>query len=264
MHRKDGRTFMQATPLAVAAQGLWRAIAGRINLAVGGAALASAIAVQATWYTFAVAGTYVVVLGSSLCRKSLWRDAAGDVRRRPPELPLESDIADPELRDLLGRLRVARLDRIGQLRRSRIAQDGQLRTLLESISDLEESGVRILLAADRLAVASADGAGGRVFTRAKLLATRAGEESDPLVRVELARASHTADDNAGVVAQLVAHQRRLTARLVWILETLDLLSSRLVGTELGSALAELDVREDACADAIAAAESVRGLPGCPH
>jgi hypothetical protein len=251
---------MQPTPFRVASRGLWRAMTGGINLLVGGASLASAVAVQSSWFTVAAAGTYVVGLAVTLCRRPFWSRTVKELRCRPPELPHVSELIDPELKELLTRLGTARLERASRLNGLGHRALAQVEPLFEPIADLEASAVRIMRAADHLSRALAEGAGTRIFTRTKVLAARAEEAGDEFVKVELRRASQAAGQHASIVSQLASQQRKLIARLEWIAETLGLLSSRLLEAEVDPALAELASRDDSF-DEVNAGESIRLLLG---
>jgi hypothetical protein len=230
---------MQPTPFRVVSRGLWRAMSSGLNLLLGGASMASVVVVQSAWVTVAGVGTYVVALGVTMCRKPFWRKTVREVRCRPPELPHPSELCDQELRDLLARLYTARMERVSRLRSIGRSSLDRVEPLFEPIVDLEASAVKILMTADRLARALAEGAGTRIFTRSKLLATRADESVDEFVRLELRRASLAAGQHAVIVSQLADQQRKLIARLEWIAETLDLASGRLLEAELDPKFAEL-------------------------
>jgi hypothetical protein len=190
---------------------------------------------------------------------SLLAEDGQELRRRAPRLPDVSELDDPEAKDLLARVRAARQHRAERLGRIDRQSRARLESLLESIVELEATAVRLLLAAEQLASCLADGAGTRVFARAKLLASRSQETADPELGEELLRASQTADQHAAVVAQLAAHHRKLVARVDWIVESLELLSSRLLATEVGGVLGELDPQGADIDDVTTDIESLRSL-----
>jgi hypothetical protein len=210
-----------------------------LNLLLGGASMASVVVVQSAWVTAAAAGTYVVALGVTMCRKPFWWRTLKEVRCRPPELPHPSALCDQQLRDLLARLHEARRERRWRLRSIGRSSLDRVEPLFEPIVDLEASAVKILMTADCLARALAEGPGTRIFARTKLLATRAEESGDEFVRLELRRASEAAGQHAVIVSQLAEQQRKLIARLEWIAEALDLASGRLLEAELDPKIAEL-------------------------
>ena len=230
---------MQPTPFRVVSRGLWRAMTSGLNLLLGGASMASAVVVQSVWVSVAAAGTYVVALGMTMCRKPFWQRTVREVRCRPPELPHPSELGEQELRDLLARLSRARTVRVLRLRSIGKSSLGRVEPLFEPIADLEASAVKILMTADGLSRALAEGTGTRIFSRTRLLATRAEESDDEFVRLELRRASEAAGQHAVIVAQLAEQQRKLIARLEWIAEALDLASGRLLEAELDPKIAEL-------------------------
>lgn len=251
---------MQPTPFRVISRGLWRAMTGGLNLLLAGASMASVVVVQSVWVTAAAAGTYAVALGVTVCRKPFWRKTMREVRCCPPDLPHPSELCDQELRDLLARLHTARLERIARLRSIDKSSLDRVEPLFEPIVDLEARAVKILMTADRLARALAEGARTRLFTHSRALATRAEESGDEFVRHELRRASQAAGQHAVLVSQLAQQQRKLKANLEWIAETLDLASGRLLEAELDPKLAELVSCDDSF-DALNVDDSIKLLLG---
>jgi hypothetical protein len=221
-------------------RGLARASSG-MTLLIPGLAAAGALVLQSGLLGATAALSYVVGVGTNLCRKRLWETLLIEQRREPPPLPHESDMVDETARRLLGRLHLSRLGRSELHLRSNARQQNQLDQLAESIVDLERLAVDAVLALDRMGRFLLAHDRRQVAVDRERL-ERLAEISAPALRAELQAAARVAGEGLRRHDDILAAQALLEAQLDTLVRTLELIPAWLVQMETRETTATLDLR----------------------
>jgi hypothetical protein len=222
----------------------WRGLArasGGMTLMVPGLAAAGALVLQSGVLGATAALSYVVGVGTNLCRKRLWETLLAEQRREPPPLPHEADMADETARRMVSRLQLARLGRSELHLRASPRQQHQLDQLAEAVVDLERLAADAVLALDRM---------GRFLLahdRRQVAADRdrlerLAEISAPVLRTELHAAAQVAGESLRRHDDILGAQALLEAQLDTLVRTLELIPAWLVQLETREATATLDLR----------------------
>lgn len=225
---------MKPASIEVVTAGLWRVMTRprTIFLVVGGGM--TALVVQTWVFTAAVLAVSLVAVVGQCRGVALWRDVIRDLRRRPIELPTESDLGDERARRQLVRLQRARRERERALACGPDQASEAALALVETAGELEAQAVAQLHSLDRL---------GR-YLEARVV-KEGWPHPGPLAPVsdaDAAWALRMNDAHAEGLARLAALRTQLDARLEALTGTLGMLPCRL-------AILRLHERRDViCAD----------------
>ena len=228
---------MRPRTLRVVSTGLQRAALTKMNLILPGAVVATAVALESWLLAGMAAVGYVVGVATDLGRPSFWRKVLHEVRRKPPSLPVETDLLDLSARDLLGRIERARADRIDVLDRVPPAFRERVDELLESVAELEEAALAAVRVTDRL---------GRYMLRHE---ARSAEEdrrrletlalkAPPHLRLEYGRAIAALHQRLAAIEETSSYRALVLAKLEAMVSTLEMLPWRLVHLEAAEATSE--------------------------
>lgn len=209
--------------------GLLRAAGNRLNVAVAGVATAGALLLGSWVLLGMTAVSYGMAIALDMTRAGFWDGVIKDVRRRPPRLPLETDLVDESGRSFVRRLMAAREERERALGAASVDLrhcDEQTLGLLEAASEVEGHARTLLDRLDRLGRYLSDK---NVFKcRAQLGEAAPGAESPDSVGSDRALAFRAAQGRLAALEDLVSHRHALVLRLEALIATLEMLPNRIV------------------------------------
>lgn len=219
----DGRTRR------VLGVGLLRAAGNRFNVAMAGVATAGAL-LLGSWVLLGVtAVSYGLAIALDVTRAGFWNRVIKDVRRRPPRLPLETDLVDEAGRSFVRRLLAAREERERALGAASIDLrrcDEQTLGLLEVASEVEGHAEQLLERLDRL---------GRYLSDKNIFKSRAQLGDPPAVAAapdgtipDRTLAFRAAHDRLSALEDLVSHRQALVLRLEVLVSSLEMLPNRIL------------------------------------
>lgn len=225
---------MRPRTLRVVSTGVTRAALTKMNLILPGAVVATAFALESWLLAGIAAASYLVGVATDLGRPTFWRKVLHEVRRKPPALPVETDLLDLSARDLLGRIERARSDRIEVLDRVPPAFRERVDELLETVAELEEAALAAVRVTDRL---------GRYMLRHE---ARSAEEdrrrletlamkAPPHLRLEYGRAIAALHQRLAAIEETSSYRALVLAKLEAMVSTLEMLPWRLVHLEAAEA-----------------------------